>query len=221
MPNLFVNLPLPVANGLGASVNTSTMGRDKTIVVSGTFPGATITIEASVDGGVEFAPIAVFQSGSNKKIVPVAAEFLRVRVAGRSTIHPFAANIAVAATLNVNVSHSGGVETPLTAWAGSQNFDGPIGIHRIPTDATVAVNFAVQPGRLQAVDTTPGVITGTMPLAAAHPNEVAVIKIVAGAVNACNITRSGAGAVTSAILAPLGFGTYVSDGVSNWMRISG
>ena len=70
MPNVFANLPLPVDNGPGASVAVSTMGPDKTVVVSGSFEGAAITIEASVDGGTKFAPVATFQTGSTKKEIP-------------------------------------------------------------------------------------------------------------------------------------------------------
>lgn len=94
MANVFANLPLPVLNGPGGSVNTSTMGKTKTIVVAGSFPGALLTIECSVDGGVVFAPVCSFQ-GDEKKVVEVAAEFMRVTVSGRKTSVPFTANIDV------------------------------------------------------------------------------------------------------------------------------
>lgn len=99
MPNLFVNLPLPVVIGPGAAVNTAAMGKDKTIVFVGQFTNATVTVEASVDGGVVFQPVAVFQSGNHKKVVQVAAEFMRVNVGGNA-IGPGAANIDVGANDN-------------------------------------------------------------------------------------------------------------------------
>lgn len=96
MPNVYANLPLPPLNGPGGSVNTSTMGKTRTIVVAGSFPGALLTIEASVDGAVTFAPIVSFQDGDEKKVVEVAGEFMRVTVMGRKASVPFSANIDVA-----------------------------------------------------------------------------------------------------------------------------
>lgn len=97
MANIFVNLPLPVLNGPGAAVNVSAMGIPKTVVVDGTFEGATITIEASVDGGVVFAPVETFQSGEMKKVSLFAAQFARVNVSGRKASVPFTANIDMGA----------------------------------------------------------------------------------------------------------------------------
>ena len=79
MANVFIDLPLPAPNGPGASVASGTMGKTKTIVVAGDFPGATIVIEASVDGGTVFAPVVSFQNGEDKKTVDVAAA-LRARL---------------------------------------------------------------------------------------------------------------------------------------------
>jgi len=100
MANLFFNLPLPVLNGPGAAVNVSAQGTPKSFVVAGDFPGATITIEASVDGGIVFAPVVIFQNGEMQKVVDVVAEFLRVNVSGRKASVPFAANIDVGANDN-------------------------------------------------------------------------------------------------------------------------
>lgn len=95
MGNLFVNLSLPAGDGAGASVDVSTMGRDKSIVVGGSFEGATIAIEVSTDGGTVFKPICLF-SQAGKKVLPTAAEFMRVNVLGRSA-SPFSANVDVGA----------------------------------------------------------------------------------------------------------------------------
>lgn len=98
MANIYFNLPLPVLNGPGASVNVSTAGKVKTIVVEGRFPGATITIEASVDGGVVFAPVHIFQDGDEQEVVEIAAQFMRVNVSGRKTSVPFTAAIDIGTT---------------------------------------------------------------------------------------------------------------------------
>lgn len=98
MSNLFVTLPLPAFNGVGAAVDISAMGSPKTLVSaisSGEFDGATVTIEASVDGGVVYAPVALFQGGRNTRVVPFAAQFVRAKVAGRSGQVPFTATVSV------------------------------------------------------------------------------------------------------------------------------
>jgi len=98
MANQFFNLPMPVLNGPGAAVDVSTLGGDKTIVVAGQFPGATITIELSQDAGGAgaYAPLTTFQSGETRRLGDVAARYMRVNVAGRKTPLPvFAANADV------------------------------------------------------------------------------------------------------------------------------
>jgi hypothetical protein len=63
MSNVFVNLPVPPAPGVGASVAVSGIGPEKSLVVEG--PGGTtvptgtngsLAIEVSEDGGAHFAP---------------------------------------------------------------------------------------------------------------------------------------------------------------------
>lgn len=77
MSNVTVNLDLAYpSDGPGSAFDTSGMGQTKTILVEGSFPGATITIQASNDGGVSWAPIATFQA-AGKKNIDVAAQFLR------------------------------------------------------------------------------------------------------------------------------------------------
>lgn len=98
MPNVFASLPMPVLNGPGTAVDTSGMGGLKTIVVDGTFEGTTITIEGSVDGGVVFAPVVVFQRGTTQPYsIEVACEWMRVNVSGRKTTIPFSADVSVGA----------------------------------------------------------------------------------------------------------------------------
>jgi hypothetical protein len=95
MSVVVVDLPLPAGNGPGAAVDTSLFAKDKAIVVGGSFPGATITIEVSVDGGVVFAPVATFQSHEGKKKVVVVCDRMRTNVSGRGLV--FTANVDVGA----------------------------------------------------------------------------------------------------------------------------
>lgn len=99
MANVISNLPMPALNGAGAAVDVSTMGRDKTIVITGTFSGATITVEVSEEAGGAgaYAPIHTFQSGDRQKTIPVAARFMRVNVANRKVTVPFTATADVGA----------------------------------------------------------------------------------------------------------------------------
>ncbi|HLU38117.1 MAG TPA: hypothetical protein VK081_01955, partial [Planctomycetota bacterium] len=100
MANLFADLPMPVANGPGAAVDVSGMGRDKTVVVRGDFPGATITIEISQDAGglTGYAPVTTFQNGDQRRLLEVAARYMRVNVEGRKSSVTFTANADVGAS---------------------------------------------------------------------------------------------------------------------------
>ena len=96
MANLFVDLPLPLAlNGAGAAVDTSGMGPTKTIVGVGAFPGATVFVEVSNDGGAIFQPLVVFQYIAQEVVIDCAAQFMRLRVQGRKAAVPFDCNIDV------------------------------------------------------------------------------------------------------------------------------
>lgn len=100
MANLFADLPMPVLNGPGAAVDVSGMGRDKTVVVRGDFPGATITIEISQDAGglTGYAPVTTFQNGDQRRLLEVAARYMRVNVEGRKSAVTFTANADVGAS---------------------------------------------------------------------------------------------------------------------------
>lgn len=97
MANVYVNLPLPALNGAGAAVDTSAMGATKSVVVAGSFQGAIIEVQASVDGGTVFAPILCFQSGEREVVVDLVADHMRVLVSGRKSTIPFTATIDVGA----------------------------------------------------------------------------------------------------------------------------
>jgi hypothetical protein len=79
MANLSVNLPVPSADGAGGSVDTSTLGSDKTIVIEGNIQ-AILTVEVSEDG-VSFCQVRTF-SGPGSKQVDVVAQYMRVQVSG-------------------------------------------------------------------------------------------------------------------------------------------
>ena len=97
MANVFVSLPLPALNGAGAAVDTSAMGATKTFIVTGSFPGAAIIIEASTDGGTVYAPALVFQDGDREFTLNVVADHMRARVSGRKTSVPFSAVVEAGA----------------------------------------------------------------------------------------------------------------------------
>jgi len=97
MANIFFDLPLPVLNGPGAAVDVSAQGGEKTIIVDGTFTGATITVEASVDGGVTYGTVVILQSGSSERTIELAAQYMRLNVSGRKTTVPFSADVDVGA----------------------------------------------------------------------------------------------------------------------------
>ena len=98
MANLFVNLPIPAGNGVGAVVDVSALGGGKTVTIQGVFTGV-VTLEYSEDAGATFAQLATFAAGA-KRTFTVVAQFMRVRRAGVG---------AVPGTPNVDVgSDSGG-----------------------------------------------------------------------------------------------------------------
>lgn len=80
--NIFVSLPVPVSNGVGAAVDVTTMGLLKTILVTGTTFQATVTVEVSEDG-VIWSPLASFLS-PDVHDVEVAACWLRVKIDGHN-----------------------------------------------------------------------------------------------------------------------------------------
>jgi len=78
--NTYLDLPVPAANGVGASVDVTNLGRQKTISIDGAFGGANVHIEASNDGGLTFATVATFVMPGTQPISAVV-QFMRCRVA--------------------------------------------------------------------------------------------------------------------------------------------
>lgn len=86
---------MPVGNGAGAPIDTSMLGEEKTIVVEGELPGATIEVQVSVDGGNCFEPLAIFSNSPGKRVINVMANSMRVFVRNRGA--SFTANADVGA----------------------------------------------------------------------------------------------------------------------------
>jgi len=82
MANLFLDIPVPAANGSGAAVDVSAMGKIKTFTIQGTMVG-TITLEysnvAAAPVDADFVPLMSFTT-PGKKTVALAARFMRARV---------------------------------------------------------------------------------------------------------------------------------------------
>lgn len=80
MANVFLDLPLPAGNGVGASVDTSSLGSNKTFQVAGAY-NCIVTIEGSNDGGATWVPLASFSPNAAKRTLDCAVQFMRVRIA--------------------------------------------------------------------------------------------------------------------------------------------
>jgi len=77
--NVFVDLPAPAGDGVGASIDTSALGTRKVITAAGSFQSA-LVIEVSQDG-TDWAPVHTF-TVAGKSISEVAARYMRVRQSG-------------------------------------------------------------------------------------------------------------------------------------------
>jgi hypothetical protein len=89
---------MPPLNGSGTAIDTSAMGLRKMIAVAGSAAGAHVAIEASVDGGVTFAPVLVLPKDHAtiaSLVVEVVAQFMRVHVVGRTPKAPFTCEIDI------------------------------------------------------------------------------------------------------------------------------
>jgi hypothetical protein len=93
MANLFVNLPVSAADGVGAGQDTSAMGRQKTFTIQASFTG-TVTIEISNDAGATWASLRSYTTPSQETI-DVACQQIRVRRSGTSPV-PGLPNVDVA-----------------------------------------------------------------------------------------------------------------------------
>ena len=134
MANIFLNLPMPVGDGAGASVDTSAMGAAKTIVIGGLFKGASVSIQVSTDG-VSFATVFTF-GAAGKTVIAAAAQFMRVFVRGRSA-EPFSA------TCNMGANDDGALffGLPLPAGDGA---GAPVDVSTLGNFTTFVVSGSFQ-----------------------------------------------------------------------------
>ena len=112
MANIFLNLPAPAGNGAGSVVDTSTMGKTRTITVQGTFQG-TVNIEFSNESNTgPWAQALSFQN-PGKQTISIAAQFMRVVRSGVPTVNPGTPNV------DVGSNDAGGQFIDLPAPAGN------------------------------------------------------------------------------------------------------
>lgn len=79
-PNVYLNIPVPAANGAGAAVDVSLMGKSKTLIVGGVFK-ATVKFEFANDpAGTVWTPLAASFEAPDTQNVDVAARFMRAVV---------------------------------------------------------------------------------------------------------------------------------------------
>ncbi len=89
MANVFLNIPVPAANGSGAAVDVSSMGLSKTLSVAGPFV-ASVTIEITSElVPTQWAPLATFNTPDGV-VLDAAARWMRATVAGYKSGTPAA-----------------------------------------------------------------------------------------------------------------------------------
>jgi hypothetical protein len=95
MANQFVNLPVPVGNGVGTPVDMSSFGASKSIVVGGNAK-AQITIEFNNDAGQagSWSALKTFQD-TGEGVFDVACRWMRVRVSNYNQHAPGTPNVDV------------------------------------------------------------------------------------------------------------------------------
>ena len=77
MANVFLSLPVPAGNGSGAAVNTSALGRVRTLTIDGEFESV-LTLEIANDAaGTEFVPF-VSTTNPGTTTFSVAARWMRI-----------------------------------------------------------------------------------------------------------------------------------------------
>lgn len=80
MANVFLSIPVPTGNGIGASVDISGLGWIKTLVLSGSLEGC-LNVEMSQDN-VNWGPVTTFYSSQDDLKISFAAMWVRARVTG-------------------------------------------------------------------------------------------------------------------------------------------
>lgn len=119
MANLFLDLPVPAGDGVGAAVDTSQLGREKTFTLQGTFSGV-LYVEFSNEGaGGPWTELLAFNGDGRvtKQTTQVAARFMRIRREGTNPVIGGVPNVDVAANDN------GGMFADLPAGAPGASVD--------------------------------------------------------------------------------------------------
>lgn len=76
MANVFLNIPVPVTDGVGAAVDVSAMGKTKSFVIGGSFR-ACVNVEYAIgDAPTDWAPLATFLQAGNLTI-DIACQWIR------------------------------------------------------------------------------------------------------------------------------------------------
>lgn len=81
MANIFADIPVPAADGTGAAVDVSAFGKVRTLTADGDFDGGAVTFEISNDAGATFVPWVTVTANA-KRVLDIAAQFVRARLAG-------------------------------------------------------------------------------------------------------------------------------------------
>lgn len=114
MANVFVNIPVPAANGAGAATDVAALGRTKSFVIGGGFH-ATVNVEYATDTtGVNWAPLATFQ-GAGNLTVDVACNWIRAVTSNYVSGTP---------NLDVGADDGGAISAVLTADGASVDISG-------------------------------------------------------------------------------------------------
>jgi hypothetical protein len=106
MANVYVVLPVPAGDGVGAGVNTSGLAPDKTLSVDGGPFTGTLYIESSNDNQVSWAPVDVLPFTSDAQIpgkCESTAQFMRVRRVGTGPVPSGTPTVKVGAEIGANV----------------------------------------------------------------------------------------------------------------------
>ena len=138
MGGLFVAIPMPAGNGAGAPVDTSALGSLNTIIVGGSFAGATIVIEESGDG-VDYAPVATFAGYGGQISKVLTSNWLRANVTGRKSTVAFSGAATAGAVNDPDQPGAGHRFSPPEKW--TQN-DIAADQVDVALETLVSVNFA-------------------------------------------------------------------------------
>lgn len=107
-----LQLTVPVGNGVGAGVDTTSLPLFKTVQIAGPFRG-TINIEVSEDSGTSYSQAFSFSGLSGQQTQVIAADFMRVSRVGVPPIDPGLPEIWVSATAPTGGGGGGALDVQL------------------------------------------------------------------------------------------------------------